>query len=64
LGLSVMLGSMISSSLAMAPGIIAAQGCDVADLDGPMLLAADCSPSVRYEGGNVSLPDGLWGTLR
>ncbi|HEY3519673.1 MAG TPA: dipeptide epimerase [Rhodanobacteraceae bacterium] len=60
-GLGLMTGNMGGTSLAMAPALVVAQLCDVADLDGPVQLADDLSPSVRYENGNVCCPDDVWG---
>jgi L-alanine-DL-glutamate epimerase-like enolase superfamily enzyme len=62
LGLKVMVGCMLASSLAMAPAFLVAQGADWVDLDAPLLLAADRSPSMPYDGSSV-LPAGpdLWG---
>lgn len=61
LGFKVMVGNMGGSSLAMAPGFLLAQLCDLVDLDGPLILATDRSPSVSYENGHLSCPDSLWG---
>jgi L-Ala-D/L-Glu epimerase / N-acetyl-D-glutamate racemase len=61
LGLQVMVGNMIGSSLAMAPAFLLGQLCDVVDLDGPVFLSDDRQPSVRYENGMISCPDSLWG---
>src|SRR5262249_10280249 len=41
LGKQVMVGNMGGSTLAMAPGFILAQLCDIIDLDGPYGLADD-----------------------
>ena len=41
LGLRVMVGNMVGSSLAMAPAFVLGQLCDVVDLDGPIFLAKD-----------------------
>jgi L-Ala-D/L-Glu epimerase len=61
-GFGVMVGSMVGSSLAMAPALLAAQGADVVDLDGPLLLAEDRAHSLRYEGSTVHPPaPELWG---
>ena len=38
LGLGVMVGNMVGTSLAMAPAFIVGQQCDVVDLDGPTFL--------------------------
>ena len=61
LGLSVMVGNMLGSSLAMAPAFVLGQLCDVVDLDGPVFLAEDCIPSVSYDGGMITAPAALWG---
>jgi L-alanine-DL-glutamate epimerase-like enolase superfamily enzyme len=61
LGLGVMVGNMLGSSLAMAPSWLLGQLCDIVDLDGPVALARDRTPSVSYRGGLVSYPDRGWG---
>jgi L-alanine-DL-glutamate epimerase-like enolase superfamily enzyme len=61
LGLKVMVGNMGGTSLAMAPAFLLGQLCDVVDLDGPTILARDCTPAVRYEAGNIVSPAELWG---
>ena len=62
LGLKVMVGSMVATSLAMAPALLLAQGADFVDLDGPLLLAADRAPGLAYDSGMVFPPDpALWG---
>ncbi len=61
-GYRIMVGCMLGSSLAMAPAILVAQGADIVDLDGPLLLADDRPYGLRYEEGNVFPPVGvLWG---
>ena len=64
LGLGVMVGNMIGSSLAMAPGFVLGQGCDVVDLDGPTFLANDRQPSVIYADGMISAGSEVWGSGR
>src|SRR5579872_1108696 len=61
LGLKVMVGNMTGTSLAIAPGYILGQLCDVVDLDGPMFLKADREPSVRYVDGYVHCDAAVWG---
>jgi len=60
--LKVMVGCMLGTSLAMAPAVLIAQGADFTDLDGPLLLAEDRSPGLRFEGSTLypPLPE-LWG---
>ena len=62
LGLGVMVGNMVGSSLAMAPGFVLGQGCDVVDLDGPTFLAKDRAPSVRYQDGFITAGPEVWGS--
>ncbi|MES2184008.1 MAG: N-acetyl-D-Glu racemase DgcA [Pseudomonadota bacterium] len=59
-GMRVMVGCMVASSLSMAPGLVLAQRADVVHLDGPMLLAADCEPGLRYQGAVVSPDARVW----
>lgn len=61
LGLKVMVGNMGGSSLAMAPGFILGQGCDIVDLDGPLFLARDRIPGVTYDSGHVWSAPAVWG---
>ena len=57
-----MVGCMVATSLAMAPAMLLAQGADWVDLDGPLLLARDRDPGLRYEGALVHPPEPqLWG---
>jgi len=61
-GFSVMVGCMVGTSLAMAPAVLVAQGAEVADLDGPLLLAEDRPHPLAYDGAGVHPPDAaLWG---
>jgi L-Ala-D/L-Glu epimerase len=61
-GFKIMVGCMIGSSLAMAPALLVAQRAAFVDLDGPLLLASDRSPGLRYDGSTVYPPDpALWG---
>jgi L-alanine-DL-glutamate epimerase-like enolase superfamily enzyme len=62
LGLGVMVGNMVGTSLAMAPAYIVGQHCDVVDLDGPTFLSADRTPSVEYRDGMIACPDEVWGS--
>jgi L-alanine-DL-glutamate epimerase-like enolase superfamily enzyme len=61
LGFELMVGNMGGSSLAMAPAFVVGQLCDVVDLDGPINLRADYSPTVVYEDGTIWCPENLWG---
>ena len=62
LGLEVMAGCMVATSLAMAPALLVAQGAAVVDLDGPLLLARDRKPGLAIDGSTIAPPDAaLWG---
>ena len=61
-GLRIMVGCMVATSLSMAPAMVLAQGADWVDLDGPLLLARDRAPALRYAGALVHPPEPqLWG---
>jgi L-alanine-DL-glutamate epimerase-like enolase superfamily enzyme len=62
LGLKVMVGNMVGTSLAMAPAFLLGQFCDVVDLDGPVFLERDRVPGVVYADGHVDCPPQVWGT--
>ena len=61
LGLGVMVGTMVGTSLATGPGFVLGQVCDLVDLDGPTFLAKDRTPSVVYRDGTVWAGDDVWG---
>jgi L-alanine-DL-glutamate epimerase-like enolase superfamily enzyme len=63
LGLGVMVGNMMGSSLAMAPSFLVGQLCDVVDLDGPTFLAADRQPGIAYRQGMIECDDAVWGHM-
>jgi L-Ala-D/L-Glu epimerase len=62
LGFAIMVGCMVSTSLAMAPALILAAKAQFVDLDGPLLLARDRPEGLRYDGSLIhpAQPD-LWG---
>ena len=61
-GYAIMVGCMVGSSLAMAPAVLVAQGAAVVDLDGPLLLAEDRTPALRYDDAGVHPAEpALWG---
>jgi L-Ala-D/L-Glu epimerase len=61
LGLKVMVGNMMGSSLAMAPSFVLGQLCDVVDLDGPTFLSNDRTPGVEYHQGLIWCGPEVWG---
>lgn len=64
LGLGVMLGCMVSTSLSMAPAAFVASSfaAEFVDLDGPLLLQKDRAPAVVYEGSKMMPAQSqLWG---
>jgi L-alanine-DL-glutamate epimerase-like enolase superfamily enzyme len=61
-GLDLMIGCMVGTSLAMAPAMMLADRAKLVDLDGPLLLAGDREPGLRYDGSTVHPPTAeLWG---
>ncbi|WP_448581522.1 N-acetyl-D-Glu racemase DgcA [Thermaurantiacus sp.] len=61
-GLGVMVGCMLSTSLAVAPAFFAAMHAAYADLDGPLLLARDRACPLAFSGSDVHPPEpALWG---
>lgn len=61
-GHRLFVGSMVGTSLGMAPAFIIGQHCDYVDLDGPLLLDDDRAPAMRYADGVVHPYDrALWG---
>ncbi len=62
MGFQIMAGSMVGTSLGVAPALILAQGAAVADLDGPLLLARDREPGLMVSGSVLEPPAAeLWG---
>jgi len=61
-GLGIMVGCMVGTSLSMAPATLVAQGAEVVDLDGPLLLERDRQPGLDYDGAELHPPHPeLWG---
>jgi L-alanine-DL-glutamate epimerase-like enolase superfamily enzyme len=62
LGLDIMVGCMVATSLAMAPALLLAQGASYVDLDGPLLLARDRTPGLKFDGSTIHpASSALWG---
>jgi L-alanine-DL-glutamate epimerase-like enolase superfamily enzyme len=61
MGLKIMVGNMVGTSLAMAPAFVLGQLCDVVDLDGPIFLSRDRSPSMTYTDGLAWSGEEVWG---
>jgi L-alanine-DL-glutamate epimerase-like enolase superfamily enzyme len=61
LGLGAMVGNMVGTSLAMAPGFVLGQLCDVVDLDSPIFLKRDRTPSGTYADGKIWCGEEVWG---
>lgn len=61
LGLGIMVGCMVATSLSMAPALLLAERAQIVDLDGPDLLAADREPGLPYVSGCVSYSAAVWG---
>jgi L-alanine-DL-glutamate epimerase-like enolase superfamily enzyme len=61
-GLTVMVGCMLATSLAMAPAFLMAGGARFIDLDGPLLLAGDRPGGIRFDDSLMHPPEAqLWG---
>ncbi|MPZ59441.1 MAG: dipeptide epimerase [Rhizobiales bacterium] len=62
LGFKLMVGCMVSTSLAIAPALLVAQRAEVVDLDGALLLARDRPHGLRYARSRVHPGEpALWG---
>ena len=62
MGFRIMIGSMVSTSLGVAPALLLANWAKFIDLDGPLLLAADRPEGLRYDGAVLHPPSAaLWG---
>ncbi len=62
MGLGIMVGCMVATSLSMAPAHLVAQAARWVDLDGPLLLAKDREPGLDYSGSSIAPPSAaLWG---
>ncbi|MEM9724709.1 MAG: dipeptide epimerase [Pseudomonadota bacterium] len=61
-GLGLMVGCMVSTSLAVAPAYWLCAGAVAVDLDGPLLLERDREPGLVYTGATMAPPEpALWG---
>ena len=62
LGFKVMLGSMVSTSLGVAPALVLSQWADWVDLDGPLLLKNDRACGLKITDGWIApCSRELWG---
>ena len=62
LGLELMVGCMVATSLAMAPAALLAPQARYVDLDGPLLLKQDREHGLHYDGSLLHPPQAdLWG---
>ncbi len=61
-GFQVMIGSMVGTSLGIAPALLLTGKAKFVDLDGPLLLVEDRPDGLLYEGSLVHPPEStLWG---
>jgi L-alanine-DL-glutamate epimerase-like enolase superfamily enzyme len=61
-GLEIMIGCMVSTSMSMAPALLLAPSARFIDLDGALLLAKDRDPGLAYDGSTIlPSPTELWG---
>jgi L-alanine-DL-glutamate epimerase-like enolase superfamily enzyme len=57
-GMKIMLSCMIESSVGVTAAAHLAPLCDHLDLDGPLLIGNDSFVGLKYDGANLTLPDG------
>ncbi len=61
-GFRVMIGSMVATSLAVAPALLLARDADWVDLDGPLLLSRDRDGGLQIRDGVITPAESaLWG---
>ncbi|MES2496457.1 MAG: dipeptide epimerase [Pseudomonadota bacterium] len=63
LDISLMVGNMAGSSLAMAPAFIVGQSCAIVDLDGAWFLSDDAVAPTMYKDGSFEVPADFWGSV-
>jgi L-alanine-DL-glutamate epimerase-like enolase superfamily enzyme len=62
MGFTIMVGCMVSTSLAIAPSMLVADRARWVDLDGPLLLERDRPGGLRFDGSVVHpAPREFWG---
>lgn len=62
MGFGIMVGCMVSTSLAMAPAMLLAPGAEFIDLDGPIWMKQDREEGLRINQGLIDQPSKkLWG---
>jgi L-alanine-DL-glutamate epimerase-like enolase superfamily enzyme len=62
MGMKIMAGCMVATSLSMAPALLIAQDAEVVDLDGPLLLTKDRVPGLMFDGSRISPASSeIWG---
>jgi L-Ala-D/L-Glu epimerase / N-acetyl-D-glutamate racemase len=60
--LDVMIGCMVATSLGIAPAMLLVGEAKIVDLDGPLWLARDRTPALKFADGWIYPPDAaLWG---
>lgn len=61
-GFKLLIGCMVGTSLGMAPARLLSSNAEYTDLDGPLLLARDREPGLRYNKNRIGMPSTeLWG---
>ena len=62
--LRIMVGGTVGTSLGIASALLVARLAEIVDLDGPLHLASDRVPGMRYESSTICPPDpNLWSWL-
>ena len=61
-GFRIMAGGVIGTSLGIAPALLVARQAQIVELDGPLHLASDRVPGLRYDGSTIHPPEQkFWG---
>jgi len=61
MGLQLMIGCMVCTSLSIAPALLLTDNADFVDLDGPWWLARDRESAMQFENGRLIPPTQGWG---
>jgi len=64
MGLTLMIGCMVATSLSIVPALLLTEGVAFVDLDGPWWLTQDRTNGVLFKDGRMHAPSDGWGQVR